>query len=528
MLSKFIQKLENLNISFGAYLATLFSIIIIRLGLESLSSNDAKVISFSTFPHFFLFFISLLLTLIFIIRLFTRENIIKISKIALLGQLTLWAAPIFDLFLSRAKTFFSMGYIFDSPKNFLTRYLHFFGGTNEIGITYGMKLQVILACVFIAIYIFIKTKSFIKTLFAPILTYTAIFIYGALPSLLTALQLKKINFEFGDILQTLFLPKSIFNISFSDPARLFDFEMGLTLFFLIVLQLSLWYLIYSFKKFKAIILYNIRYLRFFLQIFTLFGGLWLGFKILESKWDLSIFGFLTLFALFIIVLFIWLFSVGINDIYDLEIDKISPANKIRILPQNIMDISEYQNLNFSFLFLANLGAFILGPAFFSLSLILSALVYIYSAPPLRLRTFVFLAHFIIALCALCGVFLGFLIFAKDQTLISFPLKFALLILLFFTLATHIKDIKDLQGDKENGVITLPTLFGEQKGKLYCGILVFLSFLFFGIFLKNGILMWLSLAFGLIGFFLTYDKKSKEYIVFGLYSIYLLIVFLISM
>ncbi|MEW6407544.1 MAG: UbiA family prenyltransferase [Patescibacteria group bacterium] len=528
MLANLIQKLENIKISFGTYLAIAFSIIIVRVGLESFSSNKAVLFSYSSFPHIFLFFISLFLNLFFLIYFLTRENIIKISKIGLLAMLILWIAPAFDLFLSRAKTPFSMGYIFDSPKNFLSRYFTFLFGSGEAGITYGMKLQIILACFIVAAYIFLKTKNYIKTLLAFILTYTIIFIYSFLPSIIAAVELKRLDFNFGEILEVLLLPKSIFQIKFSDPWPLFDYKMGLVLLFLIILQISLWYLIYSFKKFKAIILYSVRYLRFFLQILTLFVGLWLGWKLTENLWDFSIFGILTLFALFVIVFFIWLFSVVINDIYDLEIDKLSPANQNRILVQKIMDVEEYKNLGFVFLLLANLAAFILGPAFFTLSLILSALSsYIYSAPPLRFRKFPFLGHFVIGLAALCAVFLGFLIFAKNQDLSEFPPKFAILIPFFFMLATHIKDIKDLKADKTYGVITLPTLFGEQRGKLFCGILVFLSFLFFSLFLGNKLLILFSLGFGLIGFFLTYDKKSKEYIVFTLYFLYLLIVFLMS-
>jgi 4-hydroxybenzoate polyprenyltransferase len=528
VLKQFLQKLENLKIPLGTYLATAFSIILIRIGLESFSSNKANLFSYTSFPHMFLFFISLFLSLFLLIYLLTRESIVKISKIGIWGMPILWSAPILDLFLSRAKTPFEMGYIFDSPKNMLSRFAAFLVEGGEAGTTYGMKLQIALAIVAVALYVFLKTKSYLKTFFSLILTYTVIFIYSFLPSLLTAIQLKTFDFNFGEILETLFSPKAIFQIRFSDPWPLFDFEMGLALLFLVVLQLSLWYLIYSFKKFKAIILYSVRYLRFFLQIFTLFAGLWLGFRVTENNWDFSIFGFFVLFALFIIVFFIWLYSVTINDIYDLEIDKKSQANQNRILVQKIMDVDEYKNLGFVLLGIANLAAFILGPAFLTLSLILSVLTsYIYSVPPLRFRRFPFLGHFVIGLAALCAVFLGFMIFAKDQSLNSFPPKFVFLVPLFFMLATHIKDIKDREADKIYGVITLPTLFGERGGKLFCGILVFLSFLFFGLFLKNSLLIIISLAFGVLGFLLTYDKKSKEYIIFGLYSLYLLIVFLMS-
>lgn len=528
MFQQFIQKLENLNIPFKTYLATLFSIIIIRIGLESFSSNKAQLFSYTSFPHMFLFFISLFLTLIFLIYFLTRENVVKISKVGLWAMILLWSAPILDLFLSRAKIPFEMGYIFDSPENFLVRYLSFLAGNGETGITYGMKLQVILACLFVAVYIFIKTKNCLKTIFSLIIAYTLIFLYSLLPSIVAALQLKSFDFDYNKILETLFLPKSVFQIRFFDSWSLFDFEMGLVLFLLVVLQIFLWYGVHSFNKFKALILYSVRYLRFFLQVFTLFAGMWLGFKILEGKWDFSLFGLLTLFAVFCIIFFIWLYSVVINDIYDFEIDKLSPANQKRILVQRVMDVDEYKNLGFVFLFLANLAAFILGPVFLTLSLILSCLSsFVYSVPPLRARRFPFLGHFVIGLCALCAVFLGFAIFAKDQSLTQFPPKFAFLIPFFFMLATHIKDIKDRQADKTCGIITLPTLFGERLGKLLCGILVFLSFLFFGVFFKNSLLMIISLAFGALGFFLTYDKKSKEYIVFGLYSLYLLVIFLMS-
>jgi len=273
---------------------------------------------------------------------------------------------------------------------------------------------------------------------------------------------------------------------------------------------------------------NIRYLRFFLLFFTLFGGLWLGYKTTENSWDFSIFGLGVLLLLAAIIVFTWHFSVVINDIYDLEIDKISPANKNRILVQNIMGLEEYKDVGLIFFILANTAAFILGPMFFSVSLVLSSLCsYIYSAPPLRLRRWPFVGHLNIGLSSLCAVFLGFMVFAENQTFEQFPIKFGLLVILFFTLATHIKDIKDIKGDHENGVLTIFTVLGEKRGKLVAGILVFLSFLFFAVFLGNWILLAFSLLFGVTGFLLTYSKNSKENIVFGLYSIYLLLVFLMS-
>lgn len=523
-----IQKIENLDINLRLWITTLLAIIIIRLGLESFSSGKFELYTLFSFPHFFLFFIALLLSIIFLIYLLTKNNIIKISKIGLIGWLILWIAPIVDLFISRGRERFMMGYIFDSPQNFLDRYLHFFGGSPTFGITYGMRVQIILACLFITLYVFVKTKNVLKTIITPICVYTLIFIYSILPSLLVALQKLSLNFDYKDILDVIFVPKSIWQISFSDPFGLFDTEMSLVLFFLTVIQLVIWYLIYDRKKLKYLFLYNLRYLRFLLQIFALFSGLYLGYKITEVNPDFSLFGILTLFSLFCSIFFVWLFSVGINDIYDLEIDKKSPANQKRILIQKIMTPQEYQQLNSVFLGLACLSSFILGLPFFSLILILSAFCFIYSSPPFRLRRWPIIATLIIAASILLAVFEGFMLFTKNQSLASFPHSLILLILVFFTLALNIKDIKDYKADKENKILTIPSILGLRKGRFVCGLLVLLSFLLFAVFLKNKLLLLVSFGFGILGFLLTYDRRSKEDIVFLLYSVYLILVFVMSL
>jgi 4-hydroxybenzoate polyprenyltransferase len=121
--------------------------------------------------------------------------------------------------------------------------------------------------------------------------------------------------------------------------------------------------------------------------------------------------------------------------------------------------------------------------------------------------------------------MGFFISAGTETLNIFPTKYILGILLIFLLVENVKNIKDIEGDKKEGIKTLPVIFGEKKSKLIMGICLFLATLMVPfIFYFNLYTFLLAIFFGIILFFLTNRKNFEEKYLFITYFIFTIIFF----
>ena len=61
--------------------------------------------------------------------------------------------------------------------------------------------------------------------------------------------------------------------------------------------------------------------------------------------------------------------------------------------------------------------------------------------------------------------MGFFMTAGTENLKVFPAKYIFGILGIFFLVENAKNIKDIEGDKKEGIKTLPVVLGEKWGKL---------------------------------------------------------------
>ena len=88
------------------------------------------------------------------------------------------------------------------------------------------------------------------------------------------------------------------------------------------------------------------------------------------------------------------------------------------------------------------------------------------------------------------------------------------ILIMVTLAIQFKDMKDVDGDKQDGVITLLTLFPKNGPKIV-GLCFALSILLIPIFLSFYFLYVFALPMAIIGYRLIVKKPYKEKPIFVL-------------
>jgi 4-hydroxybenzoate polyprenyltransferase len=171
--------------------------------------------------------------------------------------------------------------------------------------------------------------------------------------------------------------------------------------------------------------------------------------------------------------FIRQFSVIVNDIFDLEIDKIS--NKDRPLVKGVIKRGEFTDFGLLFLILALVYTILINNNLALFLVLLSLfLVILYSTPPLRLRNTIFSSCFV-GIGSSLALFFGYV---SQKGIILDSTIFSLGILVFFavSLGGVIKDFKDYKGDRKNKVKNIYTIFGLTKGKKISLVLIAISFL----------------------------------------------------
>jgi geranylgeranylglycerol-phosphate geranylgeranyltransferase len=158
----------------------------------------------------------------------------------------------------------------------------------------------------------------------------------------------------------------------------------------------------------------------------------------------------------------------VNDIYDIETDRISHPNRILVLES--LSITEAW---IEFWILNSLSVFIaiyLSPILLIIVLITIFLLYIYSA---FLKRLPLIGNIIIALITgLAFIYGGYAVGNPEAAII--PAVFAFLINFIREI---VKDMEDVEGDTKAGVITFPIKFGFQKSKIVILLITFSLILF---------------------------------------------------
>lgn len=79
----------------------------------------------------------------------------------------------------------------------------------------------------------------------------------------------------------------------------------------------------------------------------------------------------------------------------------------------------------------------------------------------------------------------------------------------YALCAPIKDFKDLEGDKKNGIWTIPAIFGEDRARMIVAVSFFVSYMLSVFFLNEFRLFWWALLFGGASFFTIQNRNIKN-------------------
>jgi 4-hydroxybenzoate polyprenyltransferase len=528
-----VEKIENNSIGLGAWFVSFFSFVLLRNFFEIFSSG-VNFLSQQKWSFFFLHsgvsYLFVFVVFVLISHFLTGERIEKVSKASLWLVPMILVSPIIDLIFFRqgyASIKYSELQIYDFGSFLSSAYNYIFFGQNGLlrfankfwgwgdtqsfdamlNNSFGVKIEIGILILFAMFYVFLKTKSVWKSLSFLIIARFIIFIFIFFPSLIAV---------FLDLPNN---SSSFHNVSLLKP----DFSWNLILFSLYSLLLVffgiIWLWRYNKDKFLALVK-NIRLERLALYLGIFYYGIYLA----APNFSFNFFDILIVIIASLAIIFSWMFAVGSNDLVDEAGDKISKSD--RPLPSNKLSHEEVRKFNLIFRVLSYLFAFTAGYVFFLTILIRSAVAYLYSNFPFRLKRFPLISTFCIALAVTLGVLGGFLLFPQ-KTVFDFPLKMILFLLIFFTLGVNFIHIKDREGDKQEGVWTIPVIFGEVNGRLIVAFFLALAFFSGLLFYPNvpnfSRPFFLTMPF--IGFWAVSRKKFKEGQVILLCAIFAVLVIL---
>jgi 4-hydroxybenzoate polyprenyltransferase len=534
MIQKILDGIKNQPMTISQWVAGFLCVVFVRFILETFSNQTSSGVAPSdpyTLVHYGLFFLTALLGLICIVGYFNRDYV-STGKVLLFGLPAIWLAPVLDLIISAGKGY-KMTYIMDSHGAMFRDIFKFWSPQFMQGATYGIRIEILIMLCGIGLYVWISKRNILKSLLAVLSSYIFILILALIPGILYTLthlsgaivsnQSTTLNYMLNLVINSNILHNTLHE-SFTSVTPLRFMELGfdklLTQILLIfsVIFASIWFWKIDKNKFR-LILRNFRPERALFYLSFLFMGMGLAF-ILGRGVLFSWVDGLAIISLVMSWISLWMYAVHVNDVADVKIDKIS--NMDRPLSQNLMTENEMREAGYIWLALALLGSWAAGFYPFFFSLIFVAVSYAYSAPPFRFKRVPVLASFLLSLICLVNALAGFFFLSVDKAVQSFPMALAVGILVMITLGINIRDMKDVEGDREEGIVTLPVLFG-QNGPRVVGICLALSFLVSPFFLASRWVYFIAVPAAIIGYWLVVRKPFREKPIFYLYFVYILII-----
>lgn len=530
-----IDRIEASPLSPGQSVSLIASAIFLRTFFENFtnSNNGGTLNGFlDTFFHYPLWFGCVFLSAMLILTLVAKVPAATARTLIAYGSFLILLPPLADILIHG---FAAQPYSFlagDYPTmafHFATLMLF----TGAVGV--GIKLEVLLALGAMLWYVLMKTGNVLRGILAALLLYISIFFFLSLPvwsmSLWQAVAPSEdIPLSSGGV-ETFFFQKDPAASNFWPRPIVVDVResgslVGTTeadhvsvtvsslLLLLFTILLCALYARAHPAGFQALIK-NVRYTRVAHYLFLAALGCYLGFRFQDVPLALSLGDVLSFLLLGMSLLFAWLYAVWENDEEDVSIDSVS--NEGRPLVAGVFSRSEWHETRSALFVLALSAGFLAGWYPFIFVALFLLLYHLYSCPPLRLKRVIGLSSAIVAGNALLAVLAGFFLSSGTESLAAFPPYIALGIFLIFLLAENVKNMKDIAGDRAEGIVTLPVLLGERYGPHVVAALAALAFIltpfFFGL---SEYTLLLAGICAFVAYLLIVRKPFRELPVFLLY------------
>jgi chlorophyll/bacteriochlorophyll a synthase len=511
-LRKFIDTLMEKKISPVVWLVNFLGVISLRLFLDKfIARANAPLFDLVMDIHNILFFfLNFILIWAFLSFIFKKKPF-ELAYFMSWASLALIFPSIIDLIKTGGEVYWSF-YLIGSPQDLWQQFITIYGHSPSGIVYFGTKIVFVVAVISLFGLVFLKTKSIWKSIITAFVAYAISFFVTAFPSLFAfvGLYFQKGKNAFDvqpfEIVQ-FFSSIKIFGVGIENPGYSLAYNLNFIYFLLILGFLAVVFFWSEKRKFLSA-LKNFRYPQLTYHLGLFFCGAGLGYWVYPQNFSLTTFSFMAFVSLLMSVILSWEASVVVNDLNDIEIDKISNQN--RPLTSGIFEKSQFKDMGIVVFVLALIGGFMVNYKFGMLLIIYQILAWFYSAKPYRLKIFPGVATLISSFASMIVLFMGFILFSPNQNLAGFPWRIFFLLLIGFALCLPIKDFKDIAGDKADGVMTIPVIFGEEKGRLIVAVGFFISFLSSVFFLNEMKLFWWALLFGGVSFLIITNKRIKPY------------------
>lgn len=506
-----VEKIEKTPTNFYLWSLTFLSIIFARVLMENWLGKMINRSGDYFFHHFSYTLVFFLLSYLLFLAFLMKKLDLKIkaaSNVMLWGYLIIIFPPLFDFILLNDRPYLSFYGIYslgEMPYRFFT----FFGDSPDYGMTYGVRIEIAFTVLALLVYGFIKTRNKIKALIISIEAYLILFFLGTFPSWMTILvrgfQKGPLNVAESDIVQLFFPSVRLFARSTGSYLNALSIKLSLVYGFILFLFVC-WGLYVLYRKQFLAFLKNARPVQLGYHIGLLLAGMFLAVAFTRINWDLNIFNIFALLLVMVSVAFAWLASVVVNDIYDKKIDHLT--NQTR--PLIVKDFSNEAYITTGVVLFAVSIFFsaMVSPKVAFLLMAYQALAFFYSAWPFRLKRFLGVASLVSSIASLLILFAGFILAAPMEDIGQLPTRIIWLLGVAFIFCLPIKDLKDIKGDKADGVMTFPVVFGEYWGKVIIGGGIFFAYVFSVIaFNEKKLLLW-ALFLGGVSFWLVVISKER--------------------
>lgn len=512
-IEKAIGSIETIPLSLSGFALAFLSLILVRLlvegGTNSFASEPAAYM-FHEFTHTFLFFLFALLVFLPVVRLAGAASWTGAANLLLFGFLVIWTPPVIDKLIFGSEPFWSF-YELDSLRGMLAQFFTFFDDTPRIGITYGVRAEVAVMTAALGLYAFLRSRKILRSVGIAILAYAVFFVLGTFPSWIA---IPVIGAEKGvfavtelDVAGYMLSPENIFGKSVADPRMSLGAKMSIVYALLSVLAIGI-FLFASSKKTFVALLKNSRMPQMIWHGGLLFLGGGLAMIYAGARPDFDFFEILSIILLVVAVESAWLASVVGNDIADRRIDE--KTNSMRPLPTGDIRTEPYAETGVLFFFASILFSAIVSWKAMLLILAYQGLAWVYSMPPLRLKRIPVLATMLAATAGLTVLIIGFSVLAPEATVASLPLPLLFFLFIAYAFTLPIKDFKDIEGDRADGVFTIPVLLGAERARIAIGSALFLCYMISPVILHESALIVPAILFGSLSFWsIVRSERAKK-------------------
>lgn len=505
LLGSVVEHIEISSFSLGGFALSFTALIIIRILVESgvnAFATDSFAYHFFEFSHTFLFFLFAFLVFLPIARFAGAVSWTRAANLLLFGFLIVWTPPILDKMIFGDGMFWSF-YELDGIEGLVSRFFAFFGDTPNIGITYGVRIEVAVIVLGMTLYSLFRSRKISRALQTGLLTYVAFFVLGTFPSYVAipALAPTKglLEVSEADVAGFILTPKEFLGADMADPRMSLSIRMSIVYALLSSGAIAL-FLYRTRKEVFFSLLKNVRFPQAIWHGGLLLLGMGLAVIFTGTSFRPDFFEILGVILLIGAVESAWFASVVVNDFADRAIDR--DSNPDRPLPSGTVPDALYREIGALFFAASLFFAGIVSMKAMLLLLAYQAIAFLYSAPPFRLKRVPIVATAISAVAGLTVFLSGFAIISPLSDISPVPPSILVFLSIAYAATLPLKDFKDIAGDRKDRVHTIPVILGPERAKAAIGTALFLCYVASPVVLREPELVVPSILFGSIAFLVT--------------------------